>query len=895
MPAERDWEACVYRALLIVYPAAFREAHRSDLTAWFREHRDHLRGDGRPLPSGRLWSVILRDLLASGLRERWASLRHPPSINSSNTSAPMYLSDLVSDVRIAVRGYLRRPLFTILVVSALAAGIGSSTAIYSVVESVLLTPLPYPGSEQLYRLGYVSEDSPGRVFSVSYPNFVDVESSASSFASIAASRVVRATLATGALPSSRLGALVSPGFFDAIGVEPALGRVFDRDEYLAGARLLVASHGFWRELLGGDPDAIGRSIVMDGSPAVVVGVLPADFLPPEALGQGSATFWAPLTLYDEGDLGNRRNGFLTGLARLAPDITQEMALSELTAISTGIQERHPEAGQRFFGLASLREQTVGDAADTFRPFAIAVGLLMMIACVNVANLLLVRAGERSRELAVRAAIGADRSRIVWQLLLESAVLAAVGGAVGIGLARLGTGLFIRLSPGDIPRIAEVSVSGTAVLVGLAITAFTAVAFGLLPAVLASRIGSPGGRAGGGPSLRLNRVWDGLIALEAALALLLVLGAGLLANSFVRMNQVDLGFDPGDLYSMSVRLPPETATDEQADVFARLTERLEQVPGVRAAAASDVLPFSNSGSYQSPRFDEVELGLDTEGNAFSSRYQRVTPGYFATVDAELVRGRAFSELDRRDAPLVAVVNESLVRRVFGELDPIGQRFGLGEEGLRSGSFEIVGVVGDARSYSILEDPGPEIFFSSLQIPTPYMHALVEADEARPGVIQSMKEALEEIVPGVPALSTGALDAYRASSIAGPRFYASLLAALAGTALLLALVGVYGTLSWVFAQRAREMSIRKALGAGDDRLTVQMVRRGMTPVAVGVALGLAAAVPATRLVESFVFEIEPTDPATLALTCVGILGTALIASLVPALRATSLDPMSVLREE
>ncbi len=893
----------IYRVLLLAYPRAFREAHGDDLVRWFedarRDGRGSRRGAGRELA---FWGRILTDLARSVPREHWTAITMTPSHTTMGRGeGRMKLRDLGAEVRIALRGYARRPLFTLLAVMTLGIGIGAASTIYSVVDSVLLNPLPYPEVDRVYRIGGVSEESPDRIYAMSYPNFITLQEQTTSFEAFTASRVTRITLLDGDVPESHLMAMVGDEFFAAIGVQPAMGRGVSREDYDAQASVAVLSHDLWTVYFGGDPDVLGRSFTTSGGPFTVIGVMPEDFIPPAGIYQGGSSFWVPLSLWPDTEMmGRRRSGWLAGMVRLAPGVTPEVARAELDALSAGIRESYPEVGERHFGIHPLIDHTVGSIDETFLPLIGAVALLLLIACVNVANLLLVRASERARELGVRAAIGAGRGRIVRQLVVESSVLAAGGVLLGIALTYLGTDLFVALNPGDVPRLDEVAVQGSALLLAGAIGAITALVFGLAPALL-SQTGSlndqlrGGSRAAGG-GRRTGRLWGGLIAVEAALALVLVVGAGLLINSFARMTRVEPGFELSDVYSVAVSIPDDGDAVSGHAFVQEVVRTVRDIPGVTAASATNVLPLSGSASYQGPHFDGIEYPRDEDGSdGYSTRYQRVTPGYFETLEIPVLRGRAFDDGDDANSPRVAVVNEALVRDVFGDLDPIGATFTLGPNGLAQGQFSIVGVVADARSYSLTEAPVPEMYFTHAQTTSGFMYILAESPNADRSILEAMRSAVAAVRGDVPPRLPRSLEEYRSTSIAGPRFYASLLGALAAIALALALVGVYGTLSYVFERRAREMGLRKALGATRESLLRYMLARGMRPVLVGVALGILIALPATRILESFVFEIEPTDPATIAVTTIAILGAALLAMLIPARRATSRDPMQVLREE
>ena len=605
----------------------------------------------------------------------------------------------------------------------------------------------------------------------------------------------------------------------------------------------------------------------------------------------------PLSLVNEELKQQRRNTFLVGIGRLNLGVTHEAAQAELDLLGARIREEFPgESGKHHFGVAPLLGQTVGSIASILTMLLGAVGLLLLIACANVAHLSLVRASERGREFALRTAIGAARSRIVRQLMTESLILGLVGGVGGVGIAWIGVAAFVSLNPGDVPRLEEVGLDWRVLGFTLAVSVITSVAFGLAPALSSARMDpaadlKDGGR-GGGTSRQRTRLRNGLVIAETSLALVLVIGAGLLINSVVRMTRVETGFDPNNVYAMTVVHPDPRSPEELSVFYRQLLDQVAGLPTVTAAGATAILPVSGDYMGQSLAFEGPSA---FEGERYPVKYQQVAGDYFSAIGIPLVRGRVFDAIDGSDGPLVAVINDAMAREVFGETNPLGRRFSLGEDGLREGSFEIVGVVGNARQLSLLEAPVPELYLSFGQAPRRRMNIVVKTATPDAGVLRAMQEQRWSIRPNLPVLRPVMMRQYISGSVAGPRFYAWLLGTFAIVALALALVGIYGTLSYVVSQRAHELGVRMALGASDESVLGLVLRTSMAPVAVGIACGVGAAMAATQALESFVFGITATDPPTLGVAVISVLATALLASLVPARRATKLDPMTVLRNE
>ncbi|MAG70132.1 MAG: hypothetical protein CL471_07575 [Acidobacteria bacterium] len=807
------------------------------------------------------------------------------------------METLVQDLRIAARTFARKPSFFVVAVATLAIGVGATTTIFSIVDGVLLTPLPYPEPDRIVRVGQVSTE-PGRIYAMSYLDFKDLQARNGSFEALAAARGTRVTLLGRGEPEAQLGAFVSPEFFDVVGVAPALGRVFTRAEDEDSAAVVVIAHTLWERRFDADPSLVGRAVTLDGMPFTVVGVLPAGFRAPEALGQGGTQLWMPISTIDAESRAERRNSMLQGIGRLEAGVPLEGARAELELLGGQLREEFPrESGEHHFGLSPLFRQTVGSIATTLTVLLGAVGVLLLIACGNVANLLLVRASERGREFAVRAAIGAGPGRIVRQLLTESLLIGLAGGPAGIGVAWSGVRAFIALSPGDVPRLGEVALDGGVLGFAFAISVATSVVFGLAPAVSSARArANPAmdlkdGAKGVTASRRHERLRSGLVVAETSLALLLVIGAGLLVNSFIRLNQVDVGFDPDNVYAMSITHPEIDGADQLTVFYGEVLDEVAALPGVVAAGATAILPISGDSMGQRLAFE----GRAPGDEGYPVTYQQVAGDYFQAIGIPLRRGRVFDVRDGAGSPLVAVINDAMAGDVFGDADPLGRRFSMGEDGLRDGVFEIVGVVGDARQASLVDAPAPELYLAYAQAPRRSMNIVVKTAAEDAGILRAMRERLWSVRDDLPVLRPVVMRQYLAGSVADTRFYTWLFVSFGVVALALALVGIYGTLAYAVAQRGREMGIRIALGASGRAVVTHILRQGMAPVVLGVGVGAAAAVPLTRVLESMVFGVTPSDPATLVVAVVAVLLTAFLTSLVPACRATKLDPISALRDE
>jgi predicted permease len=798
------------------------------------------------------------------------------------------------DLSYALRRLRQAPGFTLVAVATLALGIGATSAIVGVVNAVLLSPLPFPEADRLVR---VAQTWKGRAEVYSPQNFLDVEAQASAFSGLAAIGGSGVTL-TGQGTAARLeGAEVGASFFDVLRVRPLHGRGFVAGENEPGRnKVVVLGHPLWRDRFGADPGLVGRTVSLNRQPYEVVGIAPPGFRYPE-----DAEIWTPME-YDERFRSNSRGAwYLRVVGRLREGATMDGARQEVDTIAARLARAYPADNEGVGGtVIPLLDATVGESRRALLVLLGAVGLVLLVACVNVANLLLSRIGARETELAVRAALGAGRGRLVRQLLTESLLLALLGGAAGLLLAVLIVDGLVALQPQGVPRLAEVSVNRSVVGFAAALSLVTTVLFGAFPALQTSRRataralrqGSRGILTGGRGGLR-----GALVVGQIALAMVLLAGSALLLRSFTLLRGVDPGFRTENALAFRVSLP-DSAYPEDAQRLTfhdELQRRLGALPGVGSVGAVAGLPLGGN------RFD---ISFTVAGRPDVPPAQQptmevriATPGYFRTIGIPVRRGRAFTESDGPEAPQVVVLSESAVRRFFSDEEPIGKtiRLGLGRGRGRPAGGEVVGIVGDVKELGLAVESPPEIYLPYAQFPILSMDVVLRT-EVEP---RSLAAVAERVVHGLdaelPVARVATLDEVLARSVSEPRFYALLLGSFAATALFLAALGLFGVMSYAVAQRTRELAVRIALGARREELLRMVLREAILLGAAGVAVGLVGALLLSRVIASMLFSLSPRDPATLGGVAVLLLATALLASYLPARRATRVDPVIALRSE
>lgn len=810
-----------------------------------------------------------------------------------------WLQEGLRDVRYALRALRHNPVYTVVAVITLALGVGANTAIFSVVRGVVLRPLPYPEPDRLVSMQSTIGD---RVTAVSGPDFMDWRRQARSMSAIAASYSgLQETVLTGSGEPERLSQVrVSANTLDVLGVQPLLGRGFAAGEDDLGApRVALVREELWLRRFGGDSSLVGRTLILDGFPTTVVGIAPRWLRWP-----ADADIWMT-TRFSERDLAATARGarWLTVLGRLRPGVSLEQAQGELSTIAARLQQLDPvhntDVDTR---VTPLLESLVGDMQQPLYVILGAVGFVLLIACANVASLSLGRIAARDAELAVRTALGASRFRIARQVLIENLVLAAFGGLVGTGVAALGLRLLLAIAPDDLPRIHEVQLDAAVLGFTLGLTMLAGILFGVMPAMRAAatgvhdRLRSAGrgtrGTRDGGRSRRL------LVVTEVALAVVLVTGAGLLLRSFARLRDVDPGFRAEGVTTFAVSLPSTRyATAEQWDTFTSdLLARLHRVPGVSSAATSFVLPLSGGGF----GFTFTISGRDPTGGADEPRAQvRVaSTEYFQTMGIPLVRGRLFDERDRRDGASVLVISAELARRYFPGEDPIGRVLQTGwsnGDPERKFGGEIVGVVGDVRQSTLESGVSPHMYMSAAQWPLSDYDVVVRASTPFASVVSGARSALRELDPDIPLGGARPLDELVDGALGNRRFYLLLLGAFASVALALALVGIYGVMAYGVRLRRREIGVRLALGASRVRVVRMVLGDGLRLVMTGVVIGTLAAFALTRLLESLLYEVKATDPATFAIASLALMGAAIAACIVPARGASRLDPVETIRAD
>ena len=808
------------------------------------------------------------------------------------------ITDLWQDLRYSTRTLLKKPGFTLIAVVTLALGIGANTAIFSVVHSVLLRPLPFPEPERLVVLATTGVGATYRA-GVAYPDYVDWRTRAQSFEDTACFLNTGFNLAGVEPPVGVPGRRVNWNFFPMLGVKPQLGRLFaEPDDQPGAAPTALISHGLWREKFGGDAAVIGKTISLDGNQFEVIGVLPPGF---ELLRRDD--IYVPLGLWFTPDhnILKRSNQFpLYVLGRLKRGVTEEQARTELAAVAAQLAREYPTTNTNrsatAVGLADLQVENV-------RPVLLvllgAVGCVLLIACVNVANLMLVRAAGRERELAVRLALGAGRGRIVRQLLTESLLIAALGGAAGLLLGAWGISSLTALVPPDLLQLDQVRLNQTVLLFTLIVSVLTGLLFGLLPALHAARTDlntslKEGGRSVAGSAW--ERARKGLLVAEVGLALVLLVGAGLMLRTLHQLTRVDPGFNAANLLAVQFALPGRVYNIERRlEFFRECRTRIEALPGVRSAAFVMSLPIVGS-NWGSP-FIVADKAVPPPGQLPYAAFTPVGANYFETMGIRLLGGRAFTEAEMTDAPPVTVINESLARRLWPGEDPIGKRLRQGNAESQAAWREVVGVVADVKLNGVDQDAPLHVYLPLAQRNSANVGLVVHTTGDPLALASTVERAIHALDKDLPVRSRS-MAQLMGNAVARQRLTLALLVGLALLALLLAGVGIYGVMSYAVEQRTHEIGIRVALGAQTSDVLRLVVRQGMMLASVGVVMGVATALALARLMTSFsalLYGVKPTDPATFALIALLLLLVALLACWIPARRATKVDPLTALRYE
>ena len=801
------------------------------------------------------------------------------------------MDSLIKDIRYGFRGLLKRPGFTVIALVALALGIGANTAIFSLVNAVVLQPLPFPEPDQLVWV-YGNIRNGGNRASVSPLDFVDYRNQNKTFEQFAASGTLPRPLnLTGSgEPERIMASAVTGNYFDTFKVAPALGRGFTLENEKTGQdQVTVLSHAFWQKHFGGDPGIIYKTIILDSKPYQVIGVMPEGLSLPQA-----AELWIPMTFDVDPDMKQRKAHFLRPIGRLKPGVTLLQAQTDTDQIAAQLAEQFPDSNTGWnLRLLSLREQLVGGTRTTVFILFGAVGLVLLIACANVANLLMVRAAARQKEIALRTALGASRLRIVRQMLTESLLLSILGGALGALLAVWGVQLLVSLSADSLPRTVNVNIDATVLAFTLLISLVTGLLFGLAPAFRTTKVNlsdSLKDGARGSEGVMRNRTRSLLVIFESAVAVVLLIGAGLLVRSLIELQKVDPGFDSNNVLTLRLDLPHKKYGDEgkAANFWEQLETHVASLPGVQSVGLVTELPLS--GQLNDLPFTVEGRPPVSPDQAFDADFRRVNQNYFSAMRIPLLRGRNFTEQEVRQSDKVALVSQQLVDTVFPNEEPLGKRLVTAIGGQ---TFEIIGVVGDIRHQSLGGQPFPAMYFPTRDIGRFNLAIRTQGDPL--SIVGAIRKEVQALDPDQPIAAVKKMSDWVDSSTSAPRYRTTLLGMFAALAMILAATGIYGVMSYSVAQRTHEIGVRMALGARQFDVLKLVVRQGMLLTIVGVILGLIGAFALTRVMQSLLFGVTAKDPFTFAVVAALLIAVAFVACFIPARRATKVDPLVALRYE
>jgi putative ABC transport system permease protein len=800
-----------------------------------------------------------------------------------------YTMDILwHDVRYGLRTMWRGKGLVAIAILSLAIGIGANTSVFSAVDVFMLRPLPYPQSHGLHTVWVTNAERGWTQVSYTVPDFVDLRERSQTM-QLAATTGGTFNLSGGDRAERLRGTYVTPDFFQVLGVQPAVGRGFTQEEGVPGRdKVAIISDGVWRRRFGGDPAVLGSTIILDGETHTLVGVMPPHFW----FRFPGVDVWTPLSFTGDETRSSYR---LAVLGRLNDGVTREQAVEEAQRVMGQIAQDYPETSTGHSAmLLSLHEDVFDEGFQAGTLIStVAVAFVLLIACANVANLLLTHAAGRGREVALRGALGAGRIRIIRQFLAESTIIAGVGGVLGLGLSVLGIRGLIALMPPSFPQVHEIGLSPRVLLYTAVVSVFTGIIFGLAPALQSSKANAAdilkeGGR--GGTGARGARLRKALVVGEVALALVLLVSSALLVQGFARIRLADLGFDRSDVLTMQVMLPEPDYPDSASVVqfHSELASRLGSIPGVEAVGGITQLPLQGgSAAY----YTLVGEDYSDETQRKVTDFRHITPGYFAAMDIPVLRGRAVQEGDRIDLPRVLVVNETFVLRHWEDSNPIGQQVVFG-----SGTAEIIGVVADTKDRGADVSQRPMAFLSAYQGLPRFFDWAIETTVPMETLMETVRSEVRSVDPNIPAYDLMSMDTLIERSLGGNTIMAKIMAALAGIALVLALGGVYGVMSYSVSQRTQELGIRMALGAPAKAVRSMVVRQGTVLASLGIVTGMGVGLGVTRGLSRFLFGVSPFDPMTFGVVAVSLLLLAgLAASYFPALRATRVDPLVALRVE
>jgi len=885
----------LYRYFLALYPRDFRRDWGEDLLHTMAVREEHLRSGAGTLRRVRFWIREFWAVARTGIHLRLKKRFSSPS-GSPGPGSRQPFDRLVRNLRFAFRQLLRRPGLTVAAVMTIALGIGANTAVFSVVSGILAEPLPYPEPERLVR---VFDDHTGfPLFPLSRANFLDFRARETPFSDMALYVRSDLQLAADDRPEQLTGMAVSHGFFRTLGMDPILGRGFTRESELSGNQFeTVLGYHIWERRFASDPGILGQVLTLSGRPFTVVGVAAPDLRPPGgdfmAVAHGQMVdLWLPLVLGPEEQSRSRHN--VNGIARMKDGFTVEEAEANMKAIATEVAELYPRQGEACtVELVPLSEDIVGEARPMLSVLLGAAALILLIACVNVAGVMLARAAERRGEIAVRVAIGAGQGHILRQMLVEGAVVAVLGGVAGVGLAVVSMSKILALAPDDLPRIYSIGLDGKVLAFALVATAATALFAGLAPALhargfnVANALQSDGGRTIR-RAVRSRRI---LVVLQSGLAVILLVGAGLLLRSFNELRSVDPGFEPQGVLTAGLSLPSANygQPEERARFLRELKVRLEEIPGVERAGITNALPWSG--------FDEnagfaIEGWAPPEDRVLSLRYHFVSPGYLESIGVPVVVGRSIQESDDFEASSALVINESAARIYWNGPEGAGEVLGsivyvYGNE------WTVVGIVGDVKDGPGEAQARPAAFMPLLSVSVRNLSLTLSTRGDPMALAPLLHRAVASIDPTLPLTKIQPLTEIAEGTTTKARFTSLLVGLFASMALLLAVVGLYGLMVYLVGQRNREIAVRRALGAQTSEVVQAVVLEGMALAAGGLVLGLAGSLVLTRLLASLLYGVSPFDPITLLLVAGGLLGVAGISCFLPARRAAGIQPMRAMR--
>jgi len=817
------------------------------------------------------------------------------------------MQTFVRDLRYGIRVLSRKPGFAVIAVITLGLGIGATTAIFSMVNGLLLRPLPYHDSE---RLAIIWTHSPGANVLQDWPSpgqYSAIKSNSTVFEQLGIAQGFSLIL-TGRAAPERLGVVrCSSATLSLLDVQPELGRVFLPEEDSKGTTPpVMLTHGFWQQHFGGDPNVLGQTLTLSGESYTIVGVLPASFsLSFEVMPTVGAVQQPDLLValqFEPKDWSEQGDENYNVLARLKPGATLAQAQAELDIATRGLEEQFPDSyppSRRFsFSVRPLLAQVVGDIRPALLILLGAVGCVLLIACANVANLLLARAAEREKEIAIRTALGAVRWRVVRQLLTEAVLLASAGGALGLLISVWSLSALRWLNPGNIPRMQDIGVDGRVLVFTFVVAVLTGILFGLAPALRSSRVNlnevlKEGGRSvAGSGSHRLRNL---LVIAEMALSLMLLVGAGLLIRSFIRVQQVAPGFDPHNVLSMRMAVTGPEYKEQQKRLafYQQLRERITRLPGVESAGNATILPLSGSIGWGSIAIEGYDPAAGQ--SAIQADFRIASVGYFETMKVPLISGRFFSDSDAKDSLRVAIIDQNMADTYWPGTDPIGKRFKTGSAASDTPWLTVVGVVANVKQYALDSDSRVAFYMPHQQAPAGSLFVTLRTTTNPLDLAAAVTREARELDPNVPVYDVKTMDQRLSESLARRRFAMFALGLFAAVALILAAVGIYGVMSYTVTQRTREIGIRVALGAPTGDVIRLVVGQGMLTAGIGVGIGLAGALALTRVMSVLLFGVGATDLATFVVVAVVITGMALVACFVPARRAAKVDPMEALRYE